>query len=88
MFANSLYAQFVSFDVLELDTIHVRLHSCKCIISLGKVLVDKKIKRLLTKKINAKRLTHNGILIKNKNSPKTYVNCSNKCVHKYKKRLL
>ena len=48
-----IYYIRVSFDV-ELDDIHIQLDSRKCSISLGKVLVDKKIKKHLIKKIKRK----------------------------------
>ena len=46
----------VSLDV-ELDIIHVRLNSQMCNISIGKVLVDKKDKKISYKK-NANKLTY------------------------------
>ena len=68
----------MSLDV-ELDIIHVRLISQKCI-SLGKILVDKKDKKTFYEKVNANKLTYRNSK-EIKTHQKACVNYSNKCVH-------
>ena len=69
----------MSLDV-ELDIIHIRLISQKYIISLGKVLVDKKDKKTSYEKVNANKLTYRNSK-EIKTHQKACVNYSNKCVH-------